>query len=116
MKKLIVPKDPCHAMEAISVGAGCSFDCALVGVDPRFESVEIAFGLTGDTYANRVTAKPVPGGEWNVAAPAAYFPTACKAHYHVTGSANGASTYLGGGTLRVLAAVPPAPTPTPSAN
>jgi len=116
MKKLLVPSDPIHAMEAISVGAGCPFDCVLVGIDPRFETVQMAFGLSGDNYANRVTAMQVPGGEWKVSAPAANFATAYTAHYHVIGTADNATHYLGGGTLRVLAAVPPAPSPTPSAN
>jgi len=51
MKKLLVPTDPRHAMEAISVGAGSTFDCILVGVDPRYETVQMAFGVT----ANKTT-------------------------------------------------------------
>ena len=110
MKRLVVPTDPSHWMEAVTVGAGSPLACVLVGVDARFEAVEMAFGTPDGTHARRVAARPAPGGELKVDAPAACFPSECRARYHVTGVADGTlRVLLGGGTLRVLAAVPPAP-------
>lgn len=113
MKKLVIPTDPRHAMDEVSVGAGSVFECVLVGVPANRENVAVSFGMIGDATANRIAAKPVPGGEWKVDAPSAFFPAQGKAHYHVT--ADDGRTYLGGGTLRVLPPVPPQPTP-PNGN
>lgn len=102
MKKLVIPTDPRHAMEAISVGAGSSFECVLVGADPRYTDVCMTFGTT----AYRVAAKAVPGGEWRVRAPGAYFPDAAKTNYHVTAKSGNDDVYLGGGTCFILPAIP----------
>ena len=109
MKKILVPTDPRHAMDSITVGAGSFFECILVGVDPRIERISVAFGISHDTYANPVDAVPVPGGEWKVNAPGAFFPAADSSHYHVTGWRGEASQYLGGGSLFVQAGVPQPP-------
>lgn len=109
MKKLVIPTDPRHAMEAISVGAGSCFECVLMGADPRYTDVCMTFGTT----AYKVAAKSVPGGEWRVLAPSEYFPDENKTNYHVTAKNGDEDVYLGGGTCFVLPAIPEPEQPTP---
>ena len=112
MTRLVIPEKPNDAMPEVSVGRASAFCAELIGVADDLENVQVHFGSIGDISSNAVAARRVPGGIYRVYANGFYFPNVGKAHYHVTAkTAQGDSTYLGGGTLRVIQSVLNVPAP-----
>lgn len=106
MLKICIGDGAGLALPAVEVGRGSAFEALLVGVPARYENVQVAFGLAGDTVANPCPCSAKPGGEWGVYASAAFFPNEGRAHYHVTArTGRGDSVYLGRGTLRIVPSV-----------
>lgn len=86
----------------VRVGRASAFYALVRGVPAAFDNVQIHFCRPGGTAPSVATGVRVPGNDVRVYASPLHFPDEGRTRYHITArDAEGASVWLGSGTLQI---------------